>query len=312
MTLVKKSEDRKETTLVTLFADVTDSSRLYATYGDEEARRIVSACLQLMSATVAECGGKLIKTIGDEIMCTFPDADAAGTASLQMQSGVREAADAGKLHSSISIRIGFHAGPVIVEKGDVFGDAVNLAARMAGFSKAHQIVTTKATVDLFGPEMRAVARFMDQSVVKGQEGEFDLYELVWDADEATMAARKSKQPPRPDSSIQMCLRLGDHEVVVDRNHPSASMGRSKECDFAVSDALISRLHAKLNYHKGKFSLQDLSTNGTYVLFESGEQSFVRRDEMLLAGNGIISLGKTADPKDPRTIRFSCRQGTQGP
>ena len=311
MSSVKKSADRKEVTLVTLFADVTDSSRLYATYGDEEARRIVSACLQLMSGTVADCRGTVIKTIGDEIMCTLPDADSAATASVQMQSSVREAADAGKLHSSISIRIGFHAGPVIMEKGDVFGDAVNLAARMASFSKAHQIVTTKATVDLLGPEMRAMARFMDQSVVKGQEGEFELYELVWDAEEATMAARKSGQPPGPDSSLQMCLKLGDKEVIVDRNHPCASMGRSKECDLAVSDTLISRLHAKLNYHKGKFSLQDLSTNGTYVLFESGEKSFVRRDEVLLAGNGIISLGKAADPKDSHTIRFCCRQGTQG-
>jgi len=311
MSAVKKSEDRKEVSLATLFADVTDSSRLYATYGDAEARRIVSACLQLMTSIVSECRGTLIKTIGDEIMCTFPDADAAATASIQMQTAVREEADAGRLHSSLSIRIGFHMGPVILEKGDVFGDAVNLAARMAGFSKAHQIVTTKATVDLLGPELRAVARFMDQSVVKGQEGEFDLYELVWDADEATMAARKSRQPPRPDSSIQMCLRLGEKEVIADRNHPSVSMGRSKDCELAVSDALISRLHAKVNYHKGKFSLQDLSTNGTFVLSESGEPSFVRRDEMLLAGNGIIGLGKTPDPNDPRTIRFSCRQGTQG-
>ena len=70
--------------LAILFADIVDSSRLYATYGDAEARRIVSACLDRMTQIVSEHRGAVVKTIGDEIMCSFPSADEAVTAAVQM------------------------------------------------------------------------------------------------------------------------------------------------------------------------------------------------------------------------------------
>ena len=79
-----------------------------------------------------------------------------------MQSAVREKSRSGALHAGLSIRVGFHGGPVLEEKGDVFGDAVNLAARMAGLSKAHQVLTTRQMADRLGSALRPLARFMDR------------------------------------------------------------------------------------------------------------------------------------------------------
>ncbi|MFH0878612.1 MAG: adenylate/guanylate cyclase domain-containing protein [Lentisphaerota bacterium] len=292
-----------------LFADVTDSSRLYATYGDGEARRIVSCCLSFLAEIVAANRGRVVKSIGDEVMCVFPDADAAATSAIQMQAGVRERVRNGQLHSSLSIRVGFHGGPVLQEGSDVFGDAVNLAARMAGMSKAHQVLTTRPIADSLGPLLKPLARFMDQSVIKGQHGEFELYELVWDTEEATMAAEKTNRPPAETSSIQMRLRLQDREWVVDRNNPCVSIGRNRQCDVVIQDSMISRLHAKVDYHKGRFFVSDLSTNGTYVITEEGRSLFARRDQIALEGNGLIGIGRVPEPKDPRTLRFMTCEGS---
>jgi len=299
------------TWMAILFADVSDSTRLYVTYGDTEARRIVSACLACMTEIVEQNRGRVIKTIGDELMCVFPEADAAGTAAIQMQSAVQQRSRNGALHAGLSIRVGFHGGPVLEEKGDVFGDAVNLAARMAGLSKAHQVLTTRQMADRLGPALRPLARFMDQSVIKGQSGEFDLYELVWDTEEATMAATRTPRP-QVEASVQLRLTWQDRAWVVDRNQPTVTLGRNRQCDIVIEDSMISRLHAKIEYHKGKFFLSDMSTNGTYVANEQGQKQYARRDQVPLEGHGLISPGREPDPKAPFVLRFAQYEGTPAP
>src|SRR5437016_5732998 len=58
--------------LTILFADVSGSTKLFETRGDVEARRIVGAMLGALAEVCARHGGRVIKTIGDEIMCTYP------------------------------------------------------------------------------------------------------------------------------------------------------------------------------------------------------------------------------------------------
>ena len=98
-----------------------------------------------MSSQISPYKGILIKTIGDEIMCTFPDAKSALNAACAMQNAVKNSREDSK--QPLSIRIGFHYGVVICEADDVFGDTVNVAARVAGIAKTDQIMTTAATYD---------------------------------------------------------------------------------------------------------------------------------------------------------------------
>src|SRR5262249_36023857 len=111
-----------------LFADIAGSTRLYQVIGDERAQASVTACLARLAASAAGQAGVLIKTIGDEIMCRFPMADDALNAACEMHESLRDAPIPGEL--PISVRIGTHYGPVILEGGDVFGDAVNVSARL--------------------------------------------------------------------------------------------------------------------------------------------------------------------------------------
>ena len=73
-----------------MFADIAGSTQLYERLGDQPARAAIADCIDVMATHVAEHNGRVIKTIGDEIMCTFPSADAAVESTMAMQEAVTE------------------------------------------------------------------------------------------------------------------------------------------------------------------------------------------------------------------------------
>ena len=117
-----------------LFADVAGSTKLYEALGDKLAKKLVDEVLAALTIITRRHGGRVIKTIGDEAMCVFASAERSFYAAID----IRQKIDTMPVVSGSSkrrIRIGFHAGPVIEEKGDVFGDTVNTAARMSGLAR---------------------------------------------------------------------------------------------------------------------------------------------------------------------------------
>ena len=157
--------------LAIVFADISGSTRLYETLGDAVARELVSQCLDLMTEQIAKSGGTVIKTIGDEIMCTFPTAERATESSMGMQEAITE--DLPDMNpnmpSTMSLRIGLHFGSAILEAGDVFGDAVNVAARMVGLAKGGQIITTQHTAKELPPTLRSRNSSPGSYSCQGQE-----------------------------------------------------------------------------------------------------------------------------------------------
>src|SRR5678815_5100516 len=73
-----------------LFADVSGSTKLYETAGDAVAHAAIEKCVNLMRDKTVQATGRVIKTIGDEVMSAFPTADAAADAAIEMQSGIAE------------------------------------------------------------------------------------------------------------------------------------------------------------------------------------------------------------------------------
>src|SRR5689334_17305305 len=112
--------------LAVMFADICGSTALYDRLGDDMARMLISKCISVMLDKVSTYRGTLIKTIGDEILCTFHSAEDAMNAASAMQNAI-ENGNHGE-ENPMHIRIGFHYGDVICETGDVFGDTVNVAA----------------------------------------------------------------------------------------------------------------------------------------------------------------------------------------
>lgn len=298
----------KDIELAILFADVVGSTRLYELMGDLRARDMVSTCIDIMRSATEQHGGTVIKTMGDEIMATFPTADEALNAGAQMQQRIAANSQLRVDGQPVAIRVGCHFGPVVLESRDVFGATVHIANRMTSQAKAQQIITTAATVERLSPEWRAAVRQIDVATIKGQGSEVTLYEVLWQTEDVTsMLPAISLGPREARRSLRLRLRVADREVVLDEQHPGVSIGRAEDNDLVVKGNLISRLHARIEINRSKFVLIDQSTNGTFVHSADGEESFVRRDSMQIKGEGMIGLGRLPDHNAPQTIRFVCEE-----
>jgi adenylate cyclase len=282
------------------FADVCQSTRLYEVLGDQRARSAIAECIAVMSEITRRYDGRVIKTIGDEVMVAFKSADAAATALTLMQEEITDKMSVDGF--PLVVRAGFHAGTVLLEDGDVFGDAVNTAARVAGRAKPGQIMTTADTVALLSPAWRASTRQVDLSTVKGKRSPIAMYDLVRVSEDATVIQTRPRAPRENDATLR--LSLGSSEVRVDPSHPSATLGRGPGNDLVVADTLASRLHARIEYRRGRFVLVDLSVNGTFVLPDGDpEPRWLRRDEVALEGEGRIGLGRSPGSDAEPVIHF---------
>ena len=294
---------RETADLAIVFADIAGSTRLYETLGDTQARQLVSECLALLTQQTEKFDGTVIKTIGDEIMCTFPSAELAVESAMGMQEAIT--IDLPRMHedtpASLTIRIGLHYGSAILEGGDVFGDAVNVAARMAGLAKGGQIITTQPTAEELPPALAYSTRHLDQVPVKGKSELIDIFEVVWQPDNATrIATDVVKHKPR---EVSLKLKYHDKEVTMTQATRTLVLGRSKKADMVVNDSMASREHARIECRRDKFVLTDQSTNGTYVLTDDGP-AYLRREETTLVGEGKISFGR--NPNDAEeVVVFSC-------
>ena len=174
----------KDLEVAILFADVVGSTQLYDKYGDTKASETVASCLEIMKDATHQYHGTVIKTIGDEVMSTFPTVEEAMGAAVTMQTRI-SAESKEEYKIPVSIRIGCHFGPVVQEQNDIFGAAVHTANRMTSQAKAKQIVISGGTVEKMNADLKKQTRQIDVATVRGKLDEVALYELLWNPEEAT-------------------------------------------------------------------------------------------------------------------------------
>ncbi|HET7362102.1 MAG TPA: adenylate/guanylate cyclase domain-containing protein [Burkholderiales bacterium] len=272
-----------------LFADVSGSTKLYETAGDAVAHAAIEKCVSLMREKTVNAKGRVIKTIGDEVMSAFATADQAADAAIEMQSAISELPPVG--NTQIGIRIGFNHGPVVERDGDVFGDAVNLAARLAGVATKGQIITARDTVMLMSPMLKSATRAITTIQVKGKAQEIQVYELIWQQSEdmTTLASQKSVYKPK---NTKLRLLVQGSEVVLSSERPAVALGRDASADVIIKERMASRAHGKIERRLDKFILTDHSANGTFVTIEGDKEIVLRREEFTLRGHGWIAFGQS--------------------
>jgi class 3 adenylate cyclase len=289
-----------------LFADIVGSTQLYESLGDDRASEAVQACLKIMRQATENYGGTVIKTVGDEVMATFPSSDDAMNAANQMQQRITNAMRVGPDQHRVAIRIGCHFGAVVVEDRDIFGAAVHTANRMTSQAKAGRVLTTQAVVEELTPQWRALARQIDVATPKGQSDEVAVFEVLWQPEEATNMLPSIDPAAKAEGGAgRLRLRFRGQEIVVgDSGKPSITMGRADENDVVIKGNLISRIHARIDLARTRFVLVDESTNGTFIQPDGGEEVYVRRDSAVLIGTGVISMGRVAARGTPLAIEFA--------
>lgn len=292
----------KDLEVAILFADVVGSTHLYDKFGDTRASETVALCLNVMKEATQQYNGTVIKTIGDEVMSTFPTVEEAMGAAVMMQSHISaDKEQTGQI--PVSIRIGCHFGPVVQEQNDIFGAAVHTANRMTSQAKARQIVITGGTVEKMSPELKKQTRQIDVATVRGKRDEVELYEFLWNPEDATSMLPTIEWENQDRKASRITLTFHDQTVDVHDKQKSVTMGRADDNDLVIKGKLISRIHAKVEMRRGKIVLVDQSTNGSFVQDLQGKETFVRRDFVEINGEGAIGLGSAEAPGAPLAIHF---------
>jgi class 3 adenylate cyclase len=284
-----------------LFVDISGSTQLYEQLGDAQALARVEACLRLLQGVTEELDGRVVKSTGDGLMCAFDDAPAALQAARGMQVRVFEQHALGG--PTLAIHVGCHYGPTIESGGDFYGDAVNVAARVAGVAKVGQIIATQDVVARLDRPLRDKTRMLDRVAVKGKREPVEIHELVWqDSEELTMLGTRLTEERVP----RLRLAFGGRELWFDGSGKGAvTLGRDATCDIVLDDRKASRQHAKIERRRDKFLLVDHSSNGTFVQIAGEAEMGLRREELILRRRGRIALGhRTSDP-EASVVEFSC-------
>ena len=149
------------------FFDITGYTRLTEEHGDAAAARLAEQLGRLVQRISVRNGGRPVKWLGDGVMLHFPNPGQGVLAALDMAQGVVEA-------GLPPAHVGLHAGPVIFQEGDYYGQTVNVAARIAAYASPGQVLVSRAVVDAC---VGAAVTFSDIGPVelKGLLEPMDLY-----------------------------------------------------------------------------------------------------------------------------------------
>ena len=289
-------KDMTSKILTVLFADLTESTRMFQTQGDVEAHQQVSDSLLCMQQAVEQQHGTLLRTVGDSILASFNQSDEALQAAIEIQ---RE-------HQllNLSVRVGFHHGNVILDGGDIYGSAVNLAARVAAFCEADEICTTEDTIRQLSIRQRSSSMYLDRVKFKGINEPIPVYRIHWDNDDShTAIATAPSLTHRYQNNLVLDIQFGKRKIRIDNDNTSVTFGRSSDNDMSMDLESVSRNHAKIEMAKGRFVIQDHSTNGTFIIKSDSTSEFIRRESTTLENFGCIGLGFSPDESAQPGIEF---------
>lgn len=173
-----------EGTVTLLFTDVEGSTALTSRSGDAAGRALLRDCEDVIRKQIAEHGGREIKSLGDGLMVAFSSARRAIGCAVDIQKALHT--EKRSTSNGLRVRIGLNAGEAIHEGDDLFGSAVNAAARIAAKAKGGEILVSEVVKTLAGrvPGVDFVDR--GRVKLKGFDERLRVYEVAWKKDAAAL------------------------------------------------------------------------------------------------------------------------------
>ena len=130
-----------------LAADVVGYSRLMESHEEDTYARLTQLRSEILDPGVAERHGRIVKNTGDGFLATFDTARDAASCALSLQAAVAASTFGQPADERISFRMGLNAADIIVEEHDVYGDGVNIAARLQAYAPSGGIVVSGAVAE---------------------------------------------------------------------------------------------------------------------------------------------------------------------
>ena len=285
MDKLKDKLDKKYSKNITImFTDIKDSTVYFEKHGDMNGRMLIEKHNSMLFPIVKKYGGVIIKTIGDAIMAKYDFALNGVKAAIEMQRVLKEYNE--EARDKIRIRIGLHTGKAIVEENDVFGDSVNLAARIESGTKAEFITISKNTLVEIAAYKNIKVKKIGVVKYKGKEEEIETYSVLWDSSILEKNVRGDKTWLH--DSLLLKLTLDDNKIKV-RYRYYLNDEKKEEIFDSVDKRLFSKFFEYLKQLRAS-TLQKSSTSFEIEKFkEEGKKIYD-----ILLGSSIDEVFKKAD------------------
>jgi adenylate cyclase len=295
-----------------LFADLRGSTSMYETLGNSDATAVVTQSVALLARIVALHEGQVVKTLGDGLMAVFIAPASAVAAADDMHESLERIGTPGQPGTATGIRmtplklqVGLAQGEVIEMSGDLFGDAVNVAARLLDHAGDNETLATSNVVEGLDDWIRSRFRSLDRLQLRGrvEPVHVHLFEAVRRFGDTAVTAFGDIAPSVPEPEGIRLTWLDQSRIYAGTSLPVV-LGRSPQATYIIDDNRVSRSHARIDWHGGTFQLVDLSYNGTYVRFDHDPEVIsLRRGACTLHGSGMIGLGAPPAEAASPSVRF---------
>jgi hypothetical protein len=248
-----------------LFAEVSGRDEFVRAAGFVMGWQGIAECVDRLQRTARSSGGRVVKVIGPELMMLFDTPDAAAGAASRMHAAVNALPPASG--TKLSVKVGYHAGPVIEGNDDLLGDTVKLAEALLRQTRAGQTMTTPETAQMLNQQARAYAGQVCSAPLAGA----------------------SREAPRARHMLR--LSYGNESVICDRDNRAILVGRDPRCALVTATAFSSRRHCTVLWGPDGLTIRDHSSYGTFLRNEGGEElTLLYGQESPLSTRGVVSLG----------------------
>ncbi|MEX0319170.1 MAG: FHA domain-containing protein [Ruegeria sp.] len=284
----------------TIIADISESTPLYQAMGDDQAQRLIQLEIDRLREVMLDHGGTPVGQKGDDVLSYFDDHDAAIHAALKM---IEQPPG-----TMLSVHVGVHRGAIVVAEKGIFGEAVNLTARLAAVANPGEACVSEAVAAMVKPGLRQLLKPIGALRLKGISDPLEVFSLVRSASDLSTQTRLPLQfgggdeQGYPSEALTLVLNHGGRSWRC-REGGELKIGRSSQCDVVLPQAWVSRLHAVLSLKDGKLMLADRSTSGTYVQFDAGREIQLKREAVMLADGGLISPALPIQHDDAQLLEF---------
>jgi TolB-like protein len=210
-------------------------------HDDEEAThaRFTVLLKDAIEPAIAEHGGRIVKSTGDGFLAEFPSAVEAVRAAMQFQTRIKELTTAEVEDRRIVFRVGVNIGDVIVEPHDIFGDGVNIAARLESISEPGGICISSSAYDQVRGKVGVEFADLGEQTLKNIACPVRVYAAVRDG--VGPATKGGSTTPNPPSAPHLSI------VVL----PFANIGGDPEQDY-FADGVTENLTTDLSRISGAF------------------------------------------------------------
>jgi len=278
-----------------LIADITGSTKLYEQLSDLDALAQISMILARMRETIIEHGGHCVKSQGDDTLSFFSEADAAFKAARAMIEA--------EWNYGLAVHAGVYWGDVLSQDADIYGDAVNTAARLASLAKPNEVLIGDTVFDKLSDTITSLCVSMGGIKLKGKRvatqvhsfavSEMATQTVLFGSAESTLGRRtESVTLNTPENAI----------ILMDAD--SAKIGRSADCQLVLDHPWVSREHGSFELRAAQLEYTDHSSSGSTVITGDGQEFAIHRRSMLLNGEGVVLVGTRDKSVTGSVVRYA--------